>query len=185
MWIIASVRYIENGEWFENLFESLLMLSWTVQCYQNGYILFIYVNMSFAFFKTWLWKVSWGLRKNENLKRLYHVEGRIARRDGYYILRDVSCAMIVTIIESRVVGHNKCMDWYVPHRSQTEKQRVCISASLYLTLHSISLHILIISELDIVLRWSCDCLSVELVIVEHWACYWGYLICWSVIIEDI
>ena len=39
------------------------------------------------------------LRKNENLKRMYHFEGRIARRDGYYISRDVSRAAMVTIIE--------------------------------------------------------------------------------------
>ena len=30
---------------------------------------------------------------------MYHFEGRIARRDGYYILRDVSRATMVTIIE--------------------------------------------------------------------------------------
>ena len=33
------------------------------------------------------------------LKRMYHFEGRIARRDGYYISRDVSRAAMVTIIE--------------------------------------------------------------------------------------
>ena len=36
-------------------------------------------------------------------KRMYHFEGRIARRDGYYISRDVSRAAKVTIIEGRVV----------------------------------------------------------------------------------
>ena len=34
---------------------------------------------------------------------MYHFEGRIARRDGYYISRDVSRAAKVTIIEGRVV----------------------------------------------------------------------------------
>ena len=42
-------------------------------------------------------KVLCALRKNDNLKRMYHFEGRIARRDGYYISRDVSRAAIDTI----------------------------------------------------------------------------------------
>ena len=71
-------------------------------------------------------KVLCVLRKNENLKRMYHFEGRIARRDGYYISRDVSRAAMVTIIEGRVVRRDRCMDRYVPHRSRTERQRVCI-----------------------------------------------------------
>ena len=53
-------------------------------------------------------------------------EGRIARRDGYYISRDVSRAAKVTIIEGRVVRCDRCMDRYVPHGSRTERQRVCI-----------------------------------------------------------
>ena len=58
--------------------------------------------------------------------RMYHFEGRIARRDGYYILRDVSRAAKVTIIEGRVVHRDRCMDRYVRHGSLTERQRVCI-----------------------------------------------------------
>ena len=42
-------------------------------------------------------KVLCALRKNDNLKRMYHFEGRIARRDGYYILRDVYRAAMDTI----------------------------------------------------------------------------------------
>ena len=57
---------------------------------------------------------------------MYYFEGRIAHRDGYYILRDISRAAMVTIIEGRVVHHDRCMDRYVPHGSQTERQRVCI-----------------------------------------------------------
>ena len=37
------------------------------------------------------------LRKNDNLKRMYHFERRIACRDGYYIWRDVSRAAMDTI----------------------------------------------------------------------------------------
>ena len=42
-------------------------------------------------------KVLCALRKNDNLKRMYHFEGRITRRDGYYISRDVSRAAMDTI----------------------------------------------------------------------------------------
>ena len=42
------------------------------------------------------------IKKEWVLKRMYHFEGRIARRDGYYISRDVSRAAMVTI--SRVVS---------------------------------------------------------------------------------
>ena len=53
--------------------------------------------MSFALFCNMVVKVLCVLRKNENLKRMYHFEGRIARRDGYYISRDVSRAAMDTI----------------------------------------------------------------------------------------
>ena len=89
----------------------------------------IFVNMSFALFWEWWWKVLCALRKNENLKRMYDFEGRIACRDGYYISRDVSRAAMVTIIEGRVVRRDRCMDRYVPHGSQTERQWVCITTS--------------------------------------------------------
>ena len=55
------------------------------------------------------------IEKERVLKRMYHFEGRIARRDGYYISRDVSRAAMVTIIEGRVVRRDRCMDRYVPH----------------------------------------------------------------------
>ena len=81
------------------------------------------------------------IEKEWVLKRIYHFEGRIARRDGYYISRDisrvamdnisrdVSRAAMVTIIEGHVVRRDRCMDRYVPHGSQTERQRVCITRS--------------------------------------------------------
>ena len=43
------------------------------------------------------------IEKEWVLKRMYHFEGRIARRDGYYISRDVSHYVMVTNIEGRVV----------------------------------------------------------------------------------
>ena len=66
-------------------------------------------------------KVLCALRKNENLKRMYDFEGRIACRDGYYISRDVSRAAMVTVIEGRVVRRDRCMDRYVPHGSRSER----------------------------------------------------------------
>ena len=42
-------------------------------------------------------EVLCALRKNDNLKRMYHFEWRIARHDGYYISRDVSRAAMDTI----------------------------------------------------------------------------------------
>ena len=75
----------------------MLVWLWTVQCYENGHLLIICVNMSFALFWDMVVKVLCALRKNDNLKRMYHFEGRIARRDGYYISRDVSRAAMDTI----------------------------------------------------------------------------------------
>ena len=59
-------------------------------------------------------------------KSMYHFKAHMARRDVYYISRDVSRATTVTIIEGRVVRLNRCMDRYVPHGSRNERQRVCI-----------------------------------------------------------
>ena len=72
---------------------------------------------------------------------MYHFEGRITRRDGYCISRDVSHVVMVTIIEGRVVRHDRCMDRYVPHGSRTERQRVCTTRSdmHHYTWHCISL----------------------------------------------
>ena len=188
MWIIVCVWCIDNGEWFERLVYSVLMLLWIVQRYKNCHILFICVNMSFALFKIWLWQVLRALKKNENLKRIYHFEWFIACHDGYYVSRHVSRAAMVTIIVGRIVHRNRCMDKYVPYGSQTERQRVCITRSdmHHYTWHCIPLHCtyLIIIELDTVIRWSCNCLFAELLTFKYWACYWGYVICWSVV-EDM
>ena len=81
---------------------------------------------------------------------MYNFEGRIARRDGYYISRDISRAAMFTIIEGRVVRREKCMDRYVPHGSRTERQRVCSLGQTCIIILDIALHKLIIGELDIV-----------------------------------
>ena len=60
---------------------------------------------------------------------MYYFEGRIARRDTYYISRYISCTVMVTIIKDLVVRCDRCMDRYVSRGSQTERQRVCITRS--------------------------------------------------------
>uniref|UniRef100_A0A0V0GT64 Putative ovule protein n=1 Tax=Solanum chacoense TaxID=4108 RepID=A0A0V0GT64_SOLCH len=49
-----------------------------VHCYENGHLLIICVNMSYGCDK------CCELRKNKKLKRMYHFEGRVVRRDGHY-----------------------------------------------------------------------------------------------------
>ena len=102
--------------------------------------------------------------------RVYHFQGRIARRDGYYILRDVSCTANVTIIEGHVVRRDRCMHWYFPRGSRTERQRVCIVKKdmHHYIWHCISWHCtFIIDELEHVFCWPCECFSVKLVTVEY------------------
>ena len=57
---------------------------------------------------------------------MYHLGGRTARHDEYYILRDVSRAAMVTIIAGRVMRRDRFMDRYVPHGSKTERQWMCV-----------------------------------------------------------
>ena len=108
---------------------------------------------------------------------MYHFEGRIARRDGYYILKDVSRTVMVTIIEGRVVHRDRCMDRYVPHGSQTERQRVCITRSdmHHYTWHCIPLHCTYLSlvnliscfaDLLIAFLWNLWLINIELVIED-------------------
>ena len=77
---------------------------------------------------------------------MYHFEGRIACRDGYYVSREVSYAAMVTIFSTDAWTNMSPMGLEL-------RDNECVSlvrhASLYLTLHSIALHILIISELVI------------------------------------
>ena len=71
---------------------------------------------------------------------MYHFEGRIARRDGYYISRDVSRAAMVTIIEGRIARRDGCMDRYVPmgpglrDNGCVSLGQTCITV-LYITFH--------------------------------------------------
>ena len=137
----------------------LYSLLWIVLCYKNGYLHISHLSMSFALYL-----------RHDCDKRMYYFEGRIARRDGYYISRDVSRAAKVTIIEVHVVRRDRFIDRYVPHRSQTERQRVCIVIKdmHHYIWHCILWHwTLIIDELEDVFCWSCECFFVKLVNVEY------------------
>ena len=139
------------------------------------------------------------IEKEWVLKRMYHFEGRIARRDGYYISRDVLRAAMVTIIKGRVVRRDRCMDRYVPHGSRTERQRVCITRSdmHHYTWHCIPLHctylllvnlISCFADLLIASCETCDCWILSLLLRIYnllKSCCWGYVIFWSVVVEDM
>ena len=131
------------------------------------------------------------IEKEWVLKRMYHFEGRIARRDGYYSSRDVSRAAMVIIIDGRVVRRDRCMDRYVPHGSRTERQRVCITRSdmHHYPWHCIPLHYTYLSLVNLISCFvdlliascgTCDrsILSLLLRICNLLKyCCWGYVIC--------
>ena len=174
----------------------MFVLLWIVQCYENGHPSLFVWTCHLHYSETWLWQVLCALRNNENLKRMYYFEGRIARRDGYYILRDVSRAAMVTIIEGRVVCRDRCMEICVPHGSRTERQRVCITRS---DMHHYTWHC--VTHTYHWWTWYCVLLILWMTFYEirDWwilslllricnllnCCCWGYIICWSVVIEDM
>ena len=108
-------------------------------------------------------EVLCALRKNDNLKRMYHFEGRIARRDGYYISRDVSRTAMDTIFRgkyrapqwlllSRVVSCAATDAWTdMSPMGPGLRDSGCVSlGQTCIIILDIALHILIIGELDIV-----------------------------------
>ena len=108
-------------------------------------------------------EVLCALRKNDNLKRIYHFEGRIASRDGYYISRDVSHAAMDTIFRgtyrtprwlllSRVMSCAATDAWTdMSPMGPGLRDSGCVSlGQTCIIILDIALHILIISELDIV-----------------------------------
>ena len=108
-------------------------------------------------------EVLCALRKSDNLKRMYHFEGRIARRGGYYISRDVSRAAMDTIFRetyraprwlllSRVVSCTATNAWTdMSPMGPGLRDSGCVSlGQICIIILDIALYILIISELDIV-----------------------------------
>ena len=85
-----------------------------------------------------LWQVLCALRKNKKLKRMYHFEGRIECRNGYYILRNVSHAAMDTIyggtyyarwlLLSRIVSNTTMDAWtYMSPMDPGRRDNGCVS----------------------------------------------------------
>ena len=143
----------------------------------------------------WLWQVLCALRKNGYFRgcTILRYVSRVAMDT---IFRGTYCAAMVTIIEGCVVHHDRCMDTYVPHGSWTERQRVCITRS---DMHHYTWHCIIHTYHW--WTWYCVLLILWLnfcEICDWWilslllricnllnCCCWGYVICWSVVIEDM
>ena len=78
------------------------------------------------------------IEKEWVLKRMYHFEGRIARREGYYLSRVVSCAATEAWTDMSPMGPGL-------------RDSGCVSlGQICIIILDIALHILIISEFDIV-----------------------------------
>ena len=135
--------------------------------------------------RLWLWQMVCALKKNEYLR-------------GCTISRDESRAAMDTIFRgtyrapwwlllSRVVSHAATDAWTdMSPMGPGLRDSGCVSlGQTCIIILDIALHILIIGELDIVFCWSSDCLSAELVIDDYWVCYWGYLICWCIVVENM
>ena len=168
MWLIVYVWCVEKGLkdllnhcWYDIMFVLLCI----VRCYENGHLLIICANMSLALFcdivvtRVICTEKECELKEDLPFWGTYHApwwilyfEGRVTHHNGYYISRDVSRVVMITIIEGRVVRHHRCMYRYVPHGSWTERQRVCISRSYmnHYTLHCIPLHCTYLSLVNLV-----------------------------------
>ena len=90
------------------------------------------------------------IEKEWVLKRMYHFEGRIARRDGYYISRDVLRTAMVTI--SRIVSCAATDAWTdMSPMGPGLRDSGCVSlGQTCIIILDIALHKLIIGELGIV-----------------------------------
>ena len=90
---------------------------------------------------------------------ILYFEGRIARREGYYLSRVVSCAATDAWTDMSPMGPGL-------------RDSGCVSlGKTCITIFDIASHDiahLIIDELEHVFCWSCDCFSVKSVIVEYW-----------------
>ena len=155
MWLIVYIWCVEKGLkacWIVIDVISCLYCCELCNAMKMGISSLFVWTCHLHYFDTWLWQVLCALRKNENLKRMYHFEGRNARHNSYYYSRVVSCTATDAWTDMSPVGL-RLRDSGCVSLGQT-----CIII-LY-----IILHILIIGELDIVFCWSCDCLSAEFVI---------------------
>ena len=171
--------------------EVILLICWCCKdciCYELSFMkmiissLFVWTR-HLQYSETWLWQVFCALRKNKKLKRMYHFEWCITRRDWYYISRDVSHAAMDTTNQGtyhtpwRILLLRNVL--CAPTDTWTDmslmgpglRNNRCISlirhTSLYLILDFIALHIFIIGELDLLCCGSCET-SVLIFERLHW-----------------
>ena len=90
---------------------------------------------------------------------ILYFEGRIARREGYYLSRVVSCAATDAWTDMSPMGPG------LRDSGCVSLGKTCITI-LDIASHGIT-HF-IIDELEHVFCWSCECFSVKLVTVEYW-----------------
>ena len=181
----------------------MVLLLWIVRWYEMViFSLFVWI------FHLHYCEKEWELREDVPFRGTYRVprwilyfEGRITRRDGYYLSRNVSRTVMVTIIEDCIARCDRCMDIYVPHGSWTERQPVCIIRSdmHHYTWHWISLHctslllvnmILCVADLVSAFLWNLWLMNIEPVVEDMklleccWRWYeimrvllWRYVLC--------
>lgn len=116
------------------------------------------------------------LRKNKELMKKYHFEGRVTCCKQYYASRNMSYATTNSIIEDCAARHDGCMNKYVSNGSWIERQNVCITKSdiHHHTCHCISLYCIHLS------LWTSKCLSLELII--NW---WLVCLLWGNVIAEV
>ena len=121
-----------------NCWYCIMIVLWIVQCYEIFRFLIILWTCHLHYSETWFWQVLYKLRKNKKLKRMYHFEGRIECRNGYYILRNVSHAAMDTIyggtyyarwlLLSRIVSNTTMDAWtYMSPMDPGRRDSRCVS----------------------------------------------------------
>ena len=110
--------------------------------------------------ETWLWYKDVSFRGSYRAPRwILYFEGRIARHEGYYLSRVVSCVATDAWTDMSPMGPGL-------------RDNGCVSlGKTCITIFDIASHGIehfIIDELEHVFYWSCDCFSVKSVIVEYW-----------------
>ena len=143
-WIIVDVTSCLCGCEVSDVMKVVIssFFVWTCHLYYSDALV---VTNVMCIEKEWVLKRMYHLEGRIAPRWILYFEGRIARRDGYYI-------------EGRVVRRDRCMDRYVPYGSRTERQRVCITRSDMhnYTWHCIPLHC--IAHTYHYWTWYCDLL---------------------------
>ena len=156
MWLIVYLWCVEKG--LKACWIIVNVISCLSCCEMCNFIKMIIFSLfvwtcHLHYSETWSWQVSYALRENGNLNRMYHFEGRLKRRVGYYISRDVSRATTVSFFYGRVMCRDRCMERYIPHGSYTERMRVRITRSdmHHYTWHCIPWHYTYLSLVNLIL----------------------------------